>query len=80
MFEHPQLPSQYSKHQPHVCSHKPLSSLLSPHLVPVSSEQQDRLGAGVCPGTAPGALFALSLANLQWLSLGGSLEGHLQGP
>eukprot|EP00965_Chrysotila_dentata_P109754 3626894-Pleurochrysis_carterae.AAC.1 len=51
-----------------------------PRPVPVSSEHMGRFGAGVCPGTAPGALIAHCSASLHWSSQGASLEGHLQGP
>eukprot|EP00965_Chrysotila_dentata_P054882 1822171-Pleurochrysis_carterae.AAC.1 len=55
-------------------------SSYSPRLVPVSSGQRSGFGAGVCPGSAPGALFARSLARLHWYSMGMSMEGHPHGP
>eukprot|EP00965_Chrysotila_dentata_P187086 6171913-Pleurochrysis_carterae.AAC.4 len=48
--------------------------------MPVSSRHKSGFGAGVCPGTAPGALFARVSARWLWHSLGYSMEGHLQGP
>eukprot|EP00965_Chrysotila_dentata_P046408 1542082-Pleurochrysis_carterae.AAC.1 len=51
-----------------------------PGFVSVSSEHRSRFGAGECPGTAPGALSALSLARELWSNMGDSLGGHSQGP
>eukprot|EP00965_Chrysotila_dentata_P111743 3695106-Pleurochrysis_carterae.AAC.1 len=72
-------------HQCHAYPHPCLYCLCptyihSPAPAPVSSGRQGGFGAGVCPGTAPGALIARSLVRKLRCSMGGSMEGHPHGP